>query len=231
MKMNKFTLACGVAMLGLSSMATAEITTNIGVTSNYVWRGMTQSANSTSFSGGLDWSSDMGIYAGTWIADAWDSYEMDLYGGYKGELGDFGYDGGLIYYSYTTDADSNFGEVYLNGSWKFLSAGLAYVITAEDAVEAVKSDRYYYVGGNYDLPQDFAIGLTVGYVDPAGDGKDDMDSFTHYQIDLSKSAGEFGDVTLSLSDTNMDDLKLEDGTKVVGEDSNIRFFVSWAKEF
>ncbi|MCG8099687.1 MAG: TorF family putative porin, partial [Candidatus Thiodiazotropha taylori] len=56
--MNKIALACGVALLGLSSVAAAEISANIGVTSNYVWRGLTQSANSTAFSGGVDYAHD-----------------------------------------------------------------------------------------------------------------------------------------------------------------------------
>jgi uncharacterized protein (TIGR02001 family) len=225
MKMNKLALACGVAMLGLSSIAAAEISTNIGVTSNYIWRGMTQSDNSTSFSGGVDWSSSIGLYAGTWMAQAWDDYELDFYGGYGGEFGDFGYDAGLIYYAYSSDADSDFAEINANASWKFLSGGFAYVITAEDAVEAVEEDLYFYLGAGFDLPEDFSIGLTVGFVEPDGDGDDDGDDYTHYQLDLTKATGDFGDVTFSLSDTDLDD------TDAAGEDSDMRFFVSWSKEF
>jgi uncharacterized protein (TIGR02001 family) len=225
MKMNKLALACGVAMLGLSSVAAAEISANIGVTSNYIWRGLTQTSNGTAFSGGVDWSHDSGVYAGTWLSEAWDDYELDLYGGYGGEIADFSYDAGLIYYSYSSDADSDFAEINANVGWKFVSAGFAYVIMAEDAVEAVEEDLYFYVGASYDLPEDFSIGLTVGFVEPDGDGDDDAEDYTHYQIDLGKSAGEFGDVTFSLSDTDLDD------TDAAGEDSDMRFFVSWSKEF
>jgi uncharacterized protein (TIGR02001 family) len=225
MKMNRLALACGVAMLGLSSIAAAEVSTNIGVTSNYIWRGMTQSDNSTAFSGGIDWSGETGLYAGTWLSEAWDDYELDLYGGYAGEAGDFGYDAGLIYYAYSSDSDSDFSEIYVNGSWQFLSAGFAYVISADDAVEVVEEDYYYYLGASFDLPQDFSLGLTVGFVEPDGDGDEDGEDFTHYQVDLTKAAGDFGDVTFSLSDTDMDD------TDAAGEDSDMRFFVSWSKSF
>jgi uncharacterized protein (TIGR02001 family) len=225
MKMNRLALACGVAMLGFSSIAAAEVSTNIGVTSNYIWRGMTQSGNSTAFSGGIDWSGETGLYAGTWLSEAWDDYELDLYGGYAGEAGDFGYDAGLIYYSYSSDSDSDFSELYINGSWQFLSAGFAYVISADDAVEAVEEDYYYYLGASFDLPQDFSLGLTVGFVEPDGDGDDDADDFTHYQVDLTKATGDFGDVTLSLSDTDLDD------TDAAGEDADMRFFISWSKGF
>ncbi|MEL0585693.1 MAG: TorF family putative porin [Candidatus Thiodiazotropha sp. (ex. Lucinoma kazani)] len=225
MKMNPIALACGVAMLGLSSVAAAEVSTNIGVTSNYIWRGLTQSENSTSFSGGFDWSGESGLYAGTWLAEAWDDFELDLYGGYAGEVGDFGYDAGLIYYVYSSDADSNFAELYVNGSWQFLSAGLAYTLSAEDAVEAVEEDIYYYLGASFELPQDFSIGLTVGFAEPDGDGDDDAEDYTHYQLDLTKATGDFGDVTMSLSDTDLD------GTDAAGEDADMRFFISWNKSF
>jgi uncharacterized protein (TIGR02001 family) len=225
MKMNKIALACGVAMLGLSSVAAAEISANIGVTSNYVWRGLTQSANSTAFSGGIDYSHDSGLYAGTWMSEAWDDYELDFYGGYGGEISGVSYDAGLIYYSYSSDSESDFAEINANVGWNFLSAGFAYVITAEDAVEAVEEDLYFYIGGSYDLPEDFSIGLTVGFVEPDGDGDADGDDYMHYQIDVGKSAGDFGDVTFSLSDTDLDD------TDAPGEDSDMRFFVSYSKEF
>jgi hypothetical protein len=42
---------------------------------------------------------------------------------------------------------------------------------------------------------------------------------------VGKSAGDFGDVTFSLSDTDLDD------TDAPGEDSDMRFFVSYSKEF
>ena len=109
--------------------------------------------------------------------------------------------------------------------WQFLSAGLNYVVSAEDAVEVVEEDLYYYLGASFDLPQDFSLGVTVGFVEPDGDGDDDFEDYTHYQVDLSKAVGDFGDVTLSLSDTDLDD------TDAAGEDSDMRFFLSWSKGF
>ncbi len=232
MKMNKLALACGVAMLGLSSIAAAEVSMNIGVTSNYVWRGMTQSGNSTAFSGGLDWEDSSGFYAGTWISEAWTDYELDLYGGYNGSVGDFGYGVGLTYYTYTADEDVNFAELGLSGSYKMLSFGLDYTISSEvddtDAAEQyIDGDMHYYVGASFDLAQDYSVGITVGQYAFEDDGVDNADfDFTYYQIDLSKSVGEFGDVTLSVSDTNLDD-----NSNVGGEDGDMRFFVSWAKSF
>ncbi|MEN8178524.1 MAG: TorF family putative porin [Pseudomonadota bacterium] len=216
MKINKIALACGVAMLGVSVHSMAEVSMNIGATSNYIWRGVTQTEDAAAISGGVDWASDIGLYAGAWASNvqfAPDTtpYELDLYGGYSAEVGDFGYDAGLIYYTYDGDADANFLELALSGSWKFLNAGFNYTLSADN--DDAEGDLYYFAGLSFDLPQDFAIGGTIGSYDYDAGG-----DYTHFQIDLTKSAGDFGDVSLSLTDTDLDN------------DDPI-FFVSWGKSF
>ena len=215
MKMNKIALACGVAMLGLSSVAAAEISMNLGVTSNYIWRGMTQTDGAPAISGGLDWDSGSGFYLGTWASNVdfgpdLGKYELDLYGGYAGEVSEFGYDVGVILYKYDSDDEADFSELYVNGSWQFLEAGIAKGLNADwdDGEDYI----YYYVGASIDLPQDLGLGITVGNTDP-----DDGDNLTHYQIDLSK-----GDFTFSLSDTNADEGEGNEDPVV---------FVSWGQEF
>lgn len=225
MKMNKLALACGVAMLGLSSVAAADVSMNIGATSNYIWRGLTQTNNDSAISGGVDYTHASGLYAGAWASNAsWApgmTYELDLYGGYSGEYQGFGYDAGVLYYSYDKDVDSDFSELALSGSWNFLSAGLNYTFSADNSDQ--EGDMYYFAKVSFDLPQDYSIGGTVGHYNFDASGTED---YTHYQIDLTKSAGDFGDVTLTLSDTD-----LKDTLPSAGGDSDPRFLVSWSKTF
>jgi uncharacterized protein (TIGR02001 family) len=226
MKIKQTVAACSVAFMGLSAPVLAEVSMNIGATSNYIWRGVTQTDDAAAISGGLDWSGATGLYAGTWVSNVdfgpgTSAYELDLYGGYAGEAGDFGYDIGLIYYTYDSDDDANFLELGLSGSWKMLSAGLNYTLNGdadEDTAAFVSGDLYYYGGLSFDLPEDFNVGLTIGRYTFENDGVLADLNYNHYQADLSKSAGDFGDVTLSLSGTNIDD-------------ENAKFFVSWAKTF
>ena len=234
MKMHKLALACGVAVLGLSSAVSADVSMNIGATSNYIFRGVTLSGDEAAISGGADWSGESGLYAGAWasnLAGASD-YELDLYGGYAGEFADVGYDVGLLYYTYPSDLDADYAELYANGGWNLLSFGLAYVVSSDvddtDAAEQfIEGDLYFYIGASVELPEDFSIGLTVGRQTFEDDGVGDAElDYTHYQVDLTKSAGDFGDVTLSFSDTDLDDT--DDSA---GGDSDPRFFVSWSKEF
>ena len=57
MKKTALTLAMG---LMISGAANAALEANIGATSNYLWRGVTQSSDDGAISGGLDYSHDSG---------------------------------------------------------------------------------------------------------------------------------------------------------------------------
>src|SRR6056300_210385 len=82
----------------VSAASAAEISANVGATTDYIWRGMTQNDGGSSLSGGLDVDFGNGFYAGTWVGDtAGDDYgtqEVDYYAGYAGEAGSIGYDVG-----------------------------------------------------------------------------------------------------------------------------------------
>ena len=77
-------LATGTMFTSVAQAASIEA--NVGFTTDYIWRGMTQNDGDTSFSGGIDLSTDSGFYAGTWVGDiTWDeaSYELDVYAAHK----------------------------------------------------------------------------------------------------------------------------------------------------
>jgi uncharacterized protein (TIGR02001 family) len=65
--MSKLAIAVGAVVL--SGTAAAEFAANIGVTSNYVWRGVTQTDDDAAVSGGVDYSHDSGFYAGVWASN------------------------------------------------------------------------------------------------------------------------------------------------------------------
>lgn len=215
MKLNKIAIACGVALIGASSLAQAEVSANIGATSNYIWRGISQTDNGAAVQGGLDWSDASGIYAGTWASNIDGGTELDIYGGYSGKAGEFGYDVGVIGYLYPDLEDLDFWELYANGSYGMFSGGVAYTIDKEAGGE--ENDLYYHLGLSTDLPNDFSLGFTVGYYDFEDDAAED---YTHYQVDLGKSAGEMGDFTFSLSMVDEE-----------AYDDDLKAFVSWSKGF
>jgi len=82
------------------------LTANIAITSNYVSRGFTQSWGRPAIQGGIDWTHPGGWFAGAWASSlsgqefSGGSAEIDLYGGYAGSAGGWGYVAGLYQYLY-----------------------------------------------------------------------------------------------------------------------------------
>jgi uncharacterized protein (TIGR02001 family) len=221
MKMNKIAIAVGAAVMGLSGMAQAELSANIGATSNYVWRGQTQTGNGSAISGGIDYAHDSGLYAGTWASNVAGGEELDLYGGFGGEVSSVGYDLGVIYYAYPSFANSDFTEIYGSLSYSYFSAGLSYTVNGESGGQYDDGDLYSFVSGSFDLSDGWSVGATVGHY--SFDKVNGVD-YSHAQLDVSKSAGDFGDFTFSLSN-------IFDQDNGAGYDVDVVPFVSWSKSF
>lgn len=113
-----------LAVLGtLSASAAAQLSYNIGVVSDYRYRGITQTNFNPALQGGLDYAHSSGFYAGAWLStiswikntgdsnrlagnnmagfSAGSGIEVDLYGGFKGNITkDLGFDVGVLQYWY-----------------------------------------------------------------------------------------------------------------------------------
>ena len=109
MRLLKLSLLAAVATVGLSGVAFAEDikptwALNADVTSDYVFRGVSQTGRyDPAVQGGLDLGYGI-AYAGTWASnvkfgDGTDA-EVDLYGGIKPKLGPVQLDLGAVYYAY-----------------------------------------------------------------------------------------------------------------------------------
>ncbi|AZY53405.1 TorF family putative porin [Bordetella avium] len=133
-------LACFATLalltLPLPSPAAPEqdsLSVNIGLASQYRYRGLMQTNNRPAVSGGVDYQLANGLYIGNWNSSiSWlnDSnpqvsapIEMDFYGGYKGELTtDMPFDIGVMQYYYPGDYPSG----YTRPNTTELYAGLGY---------------------------------------------------------------------------------------------------------
>jgi uncharacterized protein (TIGR02001 family) len=141
---------------------------NIGLFSQYVFRGLSQTNEKPAVQGGFDIAHKSGFYAGTWASNiSWlsdftpevsASMEWDFYGGYKGSLpGDFGYDLGVLYYWYPGSYPSGFTspnttELYVGLSWKWISFKYSY--SAENKTFGFPDSRgsqYLDLSASYDI--------------------------------------------------------------------------------
>ena len=116
--MKSIKIALTSMFLILSSYASAvEISSNVGLSSDYIWRGMTQTNGDISVNGGFDLSTDMGFYIGTWASNAnvgAASMELDIYLGFSGEMAEnMTYNIGYISVIYPGNDAADFEEAYV----------------------------------------------------------------------------------------------------------------------
>ena len=160
-----------------------EISANLAITSNYVWRGMTQSHNSPAVQGGIDLGYK-GFYLGTWgsnveFGPSNNNLEADFYAGYAGELAGIGYDVGFIQYTYPNEATPlNFEEAYIGLSKDFGGFGINGKYSF--GIDTAPDD--YEVGATAALPAGFGLAASYGDYDTYG---------TRYSVAVTKTLGKF----------------------------------------
>jgi uncharacterized protein (TIGR02001 family) len=166
--------------------AASPITGNLTLTSDYRFRGISQSYKQPAVQGGLDWAHDSGFYLGNWNSSVSGnqypngaSLEMDFYGGYKFPIGkDVTLDVGALYYYYPAAYYNGFGgqkpkydnfELYFGGVMGPFSAKLFYAISdffgLDETTGGKSSNGSYYVDLNYSteiLPK-LTLGAHLGY--------------------------------------------------------------------
>lgn len=165
----------------LAQSSPHTVTANVGLYSEYIFRGITQTTGEPALQGGFDYGHSSGLYAGTWASNiSWledfgaysrSSLEWDFYGGFKRNIGstDFYFDVGTIYYYYPgnaggvtnpTNRKANTWEIYGGLGWKFL--GLKYSYNLKDYfgirpnAAGDKTDGTWYL----DFFADYPIGST-----------------------------------------------------------------------
>ena len=203
--MNKLkTLVVSLVLIASSGIAHAvSVSGNMAITSDYIWRGMTQNAGEVSVSGGFDLETDAGFYIGTWGGSAKfdantagtekSSLELDYYGGYAGSIGDIGYDIGFIEVTYPGASSLDFSETYLGldvmGVGLFYAAGdefgdyaeISYGFDAGPGSIGLSYGDYEDSGTNYVIGYDIPVGdftLSLAYTDYESDsGTADEDAF------------------------------------------------------
>ena len=204
----------------------AEVSGNVSMTSDYRFRGISQTDTQLAVQGGFDLAYENGVYLGVWGSnvDFANSLELDYYVGYAGDLSEtVSFDVGYIYYDYpgtddtvrtlSGDAEDDYAEIYASVSVADFTLGFAY---SDDYY--LETGEFYYIYGDYSfaLPNDVSLDLHYGYNDfefsstdsNAKDAEqaflsDGEDSYSDYSIGVSK---EFAGVDVSLTwvDTDLD---------------------------
>ena len=216
-------LATAVAAALTSGVAAADLTANAGIFSNYIWRGVTQTDDSAAGQGGIDWGHDSGVYVGTWVSTlgVGGGNEIDVYAGFAGEAGSFGYDLGVITYQYPIDPSGlNFTELYASGSIVGITFGLAYTVDKASGASDTTGDNDLYLHASYDFSAS-----DIDYSVYVGDYSFDADVAAGAQSpDYSHYGASIGKDGFALA---VDKNDIDNGSTI----DNVRFTVSYSKDF
>lgn len=207
--MNKWQSAVTIGLFtALSTTAFAgQLSTNIGVTSNYIWRGVSQTNDSAAVQGGADYTINKNFYAGAWTSNVKNGTngdtELDLYAGYTNKFGKFDFDAGLISYQYLGSTGiKDFTEAYAGAVFKNYSAKVSYNIS--------DSDIYLEGAADFELPDKYLLTAHIGIFSRDSTNGED---YNDYSATISK-----GGLSFMVSNTDL-------------PSDNIKVSVSWNKNF
>jgi uncharacterized protein (TIGR02001 family) len=169
-------LAAAAALPGLASAQAStphSVSGNMGVFSDYRFRGISQTFLKPAFQGGVDYSHSSGFYLGNWNSNVSGlvytdgSLEMDFYGGYKFGAGPVGLDVGVLQYYYPGAKNAagdkyDTTEVYIGASWKWFTA--KYSIATSDFFGTPNSDGsgYLDLGFSYEIAPKLTLSAHYG---------------------------------------------------------------------
>jgi uncharacterized protein (TIGR02001 family) len=113
MKFLKLALVAAAASVAMSGVAMAEelkLSYNVGVASDYIFRGVSNTNTKGQVFGGVDATYGIG-YVGVWTSNVdfgtpHPDQEIDVYAGVKPTVADINLDLGVIYYGYTKDKNA-----------------------------------------------------------------------------------------------------------------------------
>ena len=176
---------------------------NVGVVSEYRYRGISQSRLKPALQGGIDYADPSGFYVGTWastikwIKDAGGDgqVEIDLYGGYKTEVAKgLTLDVGVLQYAYPSNKlhpSANTFEVYGALSYGPVTAKYSHSTTNLFGNVDSKNSGYFDVTANFDLGDGMTLTPHVGHQTVKHLA---VASYTDYSVTLAK---DFSGLVLS----------------------------------
>lgn len=152
-----------------------SVSANVALTSDYRFRGVSLSDGDVAIQGGFDVSHSSGFYIGTWASsldevNGYGSTEVDIYGGWGGDIGPVSVDIGLLYYAYPNApaGDFDYWEPYASVSGAVgpatLTAGIAYAWSQNSLGD--DDNLYLYTDVEVGIPDTpLSISGHLGYTD------------------------------------------------------------------
>jgi len=210
MKKSSFLAAAVLAAsAAVPSLAYAQLSFNAGVVTDYRYRGISQSRLKPAVQGGVDYAAGA-FYVGAWASsikwikdgggDA--SVELDLYGGYKGEIAkDFTFDVGFLTYQYPSNKlnpSANTNELYGALTYGPVTAKYSHSVSNLFGFADSKGSGYL------DLNATFDVGgfLITPHVGRQTVKNNSAVSYTDVSLTVAKDVGNGVVLSATVVDTN-----------------------------
>lgn len=191
-----------------------ELSGNVALTTQYKFRGITQSDEHPALQGGFDVSHSSGLYSGVWGSNVdfndsdEASVEIDAYGGFFNSIDQFSYDVGFIYYAYP-GADSSLNYDFVEGS---LALGYDFGSFATSASVNYSPEyfgnsghaEYYALGLEIPMPYDVTLSGHLGYQNIEDNSAFGVPDYADWSIGLGYSLYDI-DLSLQYVDTDLDE--------------------------
>ncbi len=205
---------------------------NAGVVSDYRYRGISQSRLKPAVQAGVDYAHKSGFYLGAWASTIrWiedsgardGNLELDLYGGFKGELAkDLTYDLGVLRYEYVGNklgavpgyANANTTEVYGALTAGVFTAKYSQSLTNLFGNINSKGSKYLDLSANFDLGSGWTLTPHVGRQLV---NNSPSYHYTDYSVTVAKDLGKGVVASLMVVDTNAKVTPYTWGPKYVGK--------------
>lgn len=211
MKRKLVSIGLAASLVTLSAPALAvDMSANIGYNSEYIYRGIPQ--KSSSAFGGFDIGAG-GFSGGIWSADVGDGIEIDYYGSYGFDVGEFNFGVGGTIYTYTGDFDDTYKEVNLSTGWRWLTFDAA--IGSYDNFDGPKLDYEF-----YSLTAEYK-----GFYGKVGTFQNDFDG-SYYEAGYGN--------TLTIKETNLFDYAfavIYSDSTLLGGDADTNLVLTLTKTF
>ena len=190
-----------------SEESTSPFSASFGVTTDYVFRGVSQTDNEPAFQAGATYTAPFGLYATVWgsnvdFGEGGPNFEVDYNIGWSKDLSDsWNLDLGVNRYTYTS-ASSDYGDIDYNEylakvTWTgpvVVSGLLGY---ADDYSNSGAEQIYAGLDASYEIGYGFSVGASAGYTTIKADANEWPRRSDYFDGSVSVSKG-FGPATATL---------------------------------
>jgi uncharacterized protein (TIGR02001 family) len=193
-----------------------EVTYNVGVVSQYRYRGIAQTKGDAALQGGVDYANANGFYLGAWGStikwikdgalssgkEAKGPVELDLYGGYKFEAAGIAYDVGYLRYEYVGNTfkdaaplaggnvNANTDEAYAAATYGPATLKYSYAFSDLFGYSSSKGSSYVDLSATFDLGEGYSLVPHVGHQTVKHTSTQVNMGYTDYALTLNKDLGD-----------------------------------------